>query len=408
MKQSIITALLLVIASHLSAQVVKKDSVAPEPVKPKVEWYKKINVRGYTQIRYNRLLETNNDLQCEQCDKSWGGAGGLFIRRARLVFYGQVHERVYIYIQPDFASSVSTNSLHFAQIRDAYFDLGIDKKNEFRLRIGQSKVPFGFDNLQSSQNRLALDRSDAINSAMANERDLGVFFYWAPAKTRELFSHLVSSGLKGSGDYGVFGAGFFNGQTANRPDANQSLHTVARVSYPFQIGKQIIEPGIQGYTGDFVVTTVTNGIEGKPGYEYTDRRVAGSLILYAQPFGINAEYNVGTGPEYDLATNSIQQKKLKGGYIQGSYMAKAGEQIIIPFVRYHTYDGGKKHEMDARSYDVKETEIGIEWQPIKNFEFVAVYTLSERRFEDAALTKGGTVGHTEKGNLLRLQVQFNY
>ena len=103
-----------------------------------------------------------------------------------------------MYIQPDFASGGG----NFAQIRDAYFDLGLDQKQEFRLRIGQSKVPFGFENLQSSQNRIPLDRHDGMNSAVANERDLGVMFYYAPTEIRKRFSHLVSSGLKGSGDYG--------------------------------------------------------------------------------------------------------------------------------------------------------------------------------------------------------------
>ncbi|MGZ5242951.1 MAG: porin, partial [Bacteroidia bacterium] len=186
------------------------------PVKEK-GWFEKISLRGYTQVRYNRLLETNSDLKCEQCDKSWGN-GGLFIRRARLVFSGDVHPRVYIYIQPDFASSPSSSALHFAQLRDAYFDLSLDDKKEYRFRVGQSKIPFGFENLQSSQNRLPLDRNDGLNSAVANERDLGVFFYWAPKKIRARFSELVKSGLKGSGDYGVFALGTYNGQTANKPD----------------------------------------------------------------------------------------------------------------------------------------------------------------------------------------------
>lgn len=47
-----------------------------------------------------------------------------------------------------------------------------------------------------------------------------------------------------------------------------------------------------------------------------------------------------------------------------------------------TYDGGKKHERDARSYTVREAELGVEWQPVPSFELVAMYTLSSRRFED--------------------------
>ena len=148
-------------------------------VETKSHWFDKINIRGYTQVRYNRLFESNSDFKSEQGDKSIGYNGGFFIRRMRIIFFGQLNEHVYFYIQPDFASSASSSSLHFSQLRDAYFDVSIDKKREFRFRIGQSKVPFGFENMQSSQNRIPLDRNDAFNSAVSNERDLGVFFMYA-------------------------------------------------------------------------------------------------------------------------------------------------------------------------------------------------------------------------------------
>ncbi|MFM7726001.1 MAG: porin, partial [Flavobacteriales bacterium] len=210
-------------------------------VAPDKKWFDTISIRGYSQVRYNRLLETNEDLGCEQCDRSWGGDGGFFIRRMRIIIYGQIGKRAYLYVQPDFASSPSSDKLHFGQLRDAYFDIGVDEDNEFRFRIGQSKIPFGFENMQSSQNRLPLDRNDALNSAVSNERDLGVFFYWAPKKVRQLFSELVRSGLKGSGDYGVFAFGAYNGQIANNPELNDEPHVVTRLTYPFQIGNQIIE-----------------------------------------------------------------------------------------------------------------------------------------------------------------------
>ena len=197
------------------------------------KWFESFSIRGYQQVRYNRLFETNDKLRCEQCDRSWGADGGFFIRRMRVILFGQINKRVYFYIQPDFASSASTTSLHFGQLRDAYFDIGLDDKNEFRFRIGQSKIAYGFENMQSSQNRLALDRNDALNSAVSNERDLGVFFYYAPSEVRKLFSELVSSGLKGSGDYGVFGFGLYNGQTANKPELNNEPHAFTRIAYPF-------------------------------------------------------------------------------------------------------------------------------------------------------------------------------
>jgi Phosphate-selective porin O and P len=380
-----------------------KPTTTPEA--PKTNWYEQIALRGYAQTRYNRLLETNENLGCEQCDRSWGKNGGFFLRRIRLIFSGQINKQVYFYIQPDFASSPSADRLHFAQIRDAYFDIGVDANNEFRFRIGQSKIPYGFENMQSSQNRLALDRNDALNSPVSNERDLGVFFYWAPKKTRKLFSHLVSSGLKGSGDYGVFALGAYNGQTANNPELNNKPHVVARLTYPFEVKDQIIEAGVQAYTGEFVLTAanLTTGVKTTKDRSYKDERVAASFILYPKPFGIQAEYNVGTGPEFNKATSTIEEKPLKGGYIQMSYFSKYKTHTIIPFARYQVYQGGKKHERDARSYDVKDIELGVEWQPWKQFELVAIYTISQRRYEDFTLPN-----NNQKGNLLRVQAQVNF
>ncbi|MDT8886063.1 porin [Aquirufa regiilacus] len=379
---------------------------APAQTTPATKkWYDSFSIRGYGQVRYNRLFETNDKLKSEQGDKSVGDNGGFFIRRLRIIFSGQVNERVYFYIQPDFASSASSTGLHFGQIRDAYFDLGLDKHNEFRFRVGQSKVPFGFENMQSSQNRLPLDRNDALNSAVSNERDLGVFFYWAPAKTRKLFSSLVNDGLKGSGDYGVFGIGAYNGQTANKPEGNDAPHIVARLSYPVQIKNQIVEAGIQAYSGQWTMASdqLSTGVKVNSTKTYLDERVAASFVLYPKPFGIQAEYNVGTGPEFNKATGSIENKKLSGGYATFSYKLDIAKQVLIPFVRVQHYEGGKKHELDARSYRIDETEIGLEWQPNKNFELVTMYTMATKRAEDFKLQE-----NLQTGNLLRIQAQVNF
>jgi hypothetical protein len=386
----------------LNAQIAKDSTKAKTPA-PTKKWYESIQLRGYMQVRYNGLLQTNEDLECEQCDKSWGGDNDFFVRRMRLIFYGQVSPRVYFYVQPDFASAPSSSAMHFGQLRDAYFDIGLDEKNEFRFRIGQSKVPYGFENMQSSQNRLPLDRADAMNSAVTNERDLGVFFYWAPAKTRKLFSSLVSEGLKGSGDYGVLGIGVYNGQTANRPELNSNKHVVARASYPVQIKNQVIEAGVQAYKGQFTLLSTTSGVGTATDKLYNDERVGATFVLYPKPFGILAEYNIGRGPEYDKLTNSIIESPLKGGFITASYKLDFKGQTLIPFSRFQYYDGGKKHELDARSYEVKELELGAEWQPNKNFELVVMYTMSARRFEDAA-----NPTNFQRGNLLRIQAQVNF
>jgi phosphate-selective porin len=397
-----ITFLLMFVSISLSYSQVKLDTTLKSEIKKDSKWYDKIAIRGYLQARYNRLLETNPDLKCEQCDKSMGENGGLFIRRMRIIFSGQISKRVYFYIQPDFASSAGTTG-NIAQLRDAYMDLGLDPNNEFRIRLGQSKVPYGFENMQSSQNRLPLDRNDALNSSVSNERDMGAFFYWAPKATRTLYADLVKEGLKGSGDYGVFAFGVYNGQTANQTEKNDNLHIVSRLSYPIKIKNQIIEPGIQAYTGKYVLLSTSKDVKKVANLEYLDQRVAASFILYPKPFGIQAEYNVGRGPEFNKLTDSIEVRNLQGGYITLSYLFKAKDQVFIPFARLQYYKGGKKHELDARSYEVNELEIGVEWQPSKYFELVAMYTMSQRRFEDYTVKD-----NFQKGNLLRLQAQINF
>jgi hypothetical protein len=384
------------IAPTLDAQEASRQAPAA--------WYERLRLRGYGQVRYNRLLETNPQLQCEQCDRSWGEAGGLFIRRARLVVQGQVHPQVFIYVQPDFASSVGTTG-HVAQMRDWYVDVGLDAANEFRLRIGQSKVPFSFENLQSSQNRLPLDRADPTNSASANERDLGLFFMWAPTTIRKRFSSLVGDGLKGSGDYGVLAVGVYNGQTANRAEANNGQHVVARLTYPIAVGDQVIEPAVAAYSGSYVVTPEQRsaGVKGTADWNYRDERVLGTLVLYPQPFGVLAEYNTGRGPEYNPATDSIETQSLHGGFVTATYQVRAGRHVFFPFARYQVYEGGKKHERDARSYSVDDFELGVEWQPNPSFELVGAYYRGDRRFEDRLRPS-----NRQRGELLRLQAQFNF
>jgi hypothetical protein len=430
--KKIIGAAVLSIAGMVCAQaqsLAAKDSVIATPTtssitasdtKPaetkKKNWYEVISLRGYAQFRYNRLLETNSDLKCDQCDKSIGNNGGFFFRRARLVFSGNIHERVFIYIQTDVATNAtagSTLGLNYLQIRDFYGDIYLTKDRKLRARVGISKVPFGFENLQSSQNRVAFDRTDGMNSSVYNERDLGVFFYFTPDKIKERFKYLVDSGLKGTGDYGVFGFGMYNGQTANRSELNNSLHTVMRATYPFQVNeKQILELGIQGYSGLFhvgeAVSPANVALEGN-NQDYTDQRVAASVTLYPQPFGVQAEYMYGRGPVYQYngpmaaVMHEIITGRNEGGYLQLMYMRKIKNMTVTPYTRGQYFFGGKKPELDARRHIVKELEMGIEFQIIKQLEVTLAYTISDRVFEDSR----NPVNH-QKGNFMRMQLQLNF
>lgn len=124
-----------------------------EKAKNDEKWFNKINVRGYTQLRYNQPL-SGDRAEVKGIDpelRSVGDSGiknnGSFtFRRVRLVFSGDINDYLSLYIQPDFASGISSdiNNQNFAQLRDAYADIAFDKKHEYRIRAGQSKVPFGW------------------------------------------------------------------------------------------------------------------------------------------------------------------------------------------------------------------------------------------------------------------------
>ncbi len=373
------------------------------------EWYKKVKISGYMQLRNNDFYQTNVDLTCPQCDKTYGGNNGFSLRRMRLKVAGRIHQRVYFYFQADFAA----DGKNMGQLRDAYADIFLTKDETWRIRAGQSKIPYGFENLQSSQYRLGLDRNDPLNSAVKDERDMGAFLYWTSAKNRQVFPALKKMGLKGSGDYGNFGFGFYNGQRANHYSGNDNYHIVGRFTWPFQLANgQFIEAGVQGYTGYYSVQSTTDGILKKGtnkqayGQDFRDQRAAVSLIVYPQPFGFQSEFNFGTGPEYDKESNSITNQDLIGGYAQVMYQFRGNndkEWWLMPFCRGQYYDGGKKFELDARSYTVRELELGIEWSPVKALEINTTYTFSDRRYEDAT-----TPNNRQKGQLLRFQLQINY
>ncbi len=380
------------------------------------KWYERIQLRGYAHFRYNRFMESNDKYLCSQCDASIGKNQGFFFRRARLTFYGDVTDRVFIYIQPDYSQSATngslTNQQNYLNLRDAYFDYAFDEAKEFRVRTGLSKVPFGFDNLQSSGNRAALDRSDAINMAAPNERDMGVFFMYAPAEIRKMFKELTANNLKGTGDYGMIAIGAYNGQSMNRAEQNNDLHRVVRVTVPWKTQSgQYFEASLQAYEGKFDIIQGNNIQGDAQKRNYYDARQGASFVMYPQPFGFQAEYNIGTGPEFDPqkgATGRTSNKNLKGGYAQVMYQHYIGNHRFHPYLRYQEYTGGRKidggtaGDSPARAF-TSEMEVGTEWQPNPAIELTAAYAKGTRLRQSTAADK-----LSEQGQYLRLQAQFNY
>ncbi len=378
-------------------------AAADKPAEPP-KWYDKYAIRGYVQLRYNQLFDDELDQLRHQADRSVGEDQSLFIRRARLILSGDINDHMSLYLQPDFAvTPPGSSQTSFVQLRDFYTDISFDKKKEFRVRVGQSKVPYSFENLQSSQNRLALDRNDATNSCCKDERDLGAFLYWAPEHIRKRFKDLVSTGLKGSGDYGVVALGIYNGEGANRFERNDNFHLVGRVTYPYQFANgQIVEAGVQASSGRFL-PTVDNGIRlDAPANGFRDDRFGLHAVLYPQPFGLQAEWNWGRGPQLSADASFIDEESLNGGYVQAMYRIEHEFGVFMPFVRWQYFDGAMKFERNAPATDVTETEFGLEWQPMPELELTGMYVMTDRT--NVLVAPFDQIS----GDLLRMQLQWNY
>jgi hypothetical protein len=400
-------------------------------------WYEKISIRGYTQFRYNHAID-NDLLRSAQADRSIAGNDEFFIRRARLVISGQPHERIFFYFQPSFEGLIGGVE-QSGVVRDLYADLFLTQDKEWRIRAGLSKIPFGFENMQSSQNRLALDRNDALNSAAPSERDLGLYLYYTPTSVRERFKRLVDSGLKGSGDYGMLGVGVYNGQGINVRDRNKNKHVAFHATYPYEFPNgQIVQVGMDAYTGEInvgaspvVPVSPAPGTNGAPiapllhnGGNYRDERVAWHFVIFPQPFGLQGEYTIGRGPELNQARTEVTSGSLSGGYIQlfYNYQCDSFCQNIIPYVRYQEYFGGRKSEANAPRNSVREYEFGVEYQLNKAFEFTVAYAWGQRTSDNASTIPGScanidlptrpsctlTPYQLQTGNLLRFQLQWNF
>src|SRR5690606_28850970 len=124
------------------------------------------------------------------------------------------------------------------------------------------------------------------------------------------------------------------------------LHTVVRLTYPWKFGNgQFFETSIQAYSGKYVPSTGNyrgpGDIASTPALMpaayrngYDDERVGVSAIWYPQPFGVQAEWNWGRTPALDLATNTIGEENLIGGYVQAMLNLDNAYGTFLPFVKW--------------------------------------------------------------------------
>ena len=240
------------------------------------------------------------------------------------------------------------------------------------------------------------------------------------SKNRQLFKDLVDGGLKGSGNYGIFGIGLYNGQGLSQLEQNLNPHVVTRLTYPFQFQNgQVVETSVQAYTGEIVVpgapirplgvgdSFTPDGTGGNHGIR--DRRIAGSLIWYPQPIGFQAEWNVGEGPGLSDDQTAVELRSLQGGYLMAMYRHDGHRcGIFTPYGRWQYYRGGYKSLPNAPYGTHQGWDVGLEWQIRREMELTLEYSFINGVNVNAIDRDGAISYRNFDGGVLRAQFQINY
>jgi hypothetical protein len=350
-------------------------------------WYERIRMNGYMQFRYN--AGASNRLFDLPLNDSFGDQQGneFYARRLRLVFQGQVSERVAFFTQ--FALEGGQQELSNREIIDAYSDFYLTKDRVHRIRWGLHRVPNAFDTYRSSTNRQEMDRHESVQSGAPGERDLGIAYYWSPKLVQERFAQLAAY-HNGPGDYGMFGIMVYNGQTRNRLELNKDKHIGAKVAYPFQFKNgRLLETGVLAYHGVFSVqgasqpnvasaATCTSPLTSEGGCDIKDQRVTAYVWTPPQPWGLLAEFTVGRGPKRNGQTNFIEESNVVGGYVQGYYTWRYSDVgMLTPYVRYGEYYGGFKSLNGAPDGQSQTWNFGLVWEPDTHWRFTADYVFKD-------------------------------
>lgn len=379
-------------------------------------WYERIRISGYTQFRYS-AGPSDGKMSIPLGDKAaTTQPRELYFRRIRLVFQGQISERLAFFLQGAFEGDQEKQDMFNKEIIDAYGDYYLTKDKVHRLRFGLQRTLNSFDTLRSSTNRQELDRHESVQSGAPGERDLGISYFWSPKIAQERFAQLAAY-HNGPGDYGVFGVTVYNGQGRNKAELNGDKHVGVRLAYPFELPNgRLLETGVMAYRGVFSVSgagspTSTSSaakcydaLNQQGGCDVNDERITAYLWTPPQPWGILAEGTIGRGPKRNPLNNTIEESSLRGGYVQGYYTWQYSDVAqLTPYVRFGEYYGGFKSISGAADGQSRTWNFGLVWEPDTHWRFVTELMLKDGLNETLVRNQ---VQDQFDASLLRFQAQW--
>lgn len=256
---------------------------------------KKLKFSGYLHPRYE--WHEDSDFGVKPDNNAPRNLNRFFVRRARLkaTYVGDFSEYL---LQVDMAGSTTDGML-----RDAEASLVLNNENlpsggnwEAKLTLGQFKVPFGFEVLQSSGERELPERSAVVRRFFPGERDRGIR-------------------LQGSWERFSLKAALVNGNFTNDPiyrafDQTSWKDLAGRLGADFDF----LVVGISGYWGHTLRTTLGKAASGTApavptSYErYRRQLIGGDLQFYWDiPFvgGLGIKSEVVLGKDADLGFSGV-------------------------------------------------------------------------------------------------------
>jgi len=300
----------------------------------------------------------------------------FLVRRGRIGLSGTFYKYFDLFVEADFGQGA-------AVLTDGYLD--IHYWPELRLRAGQFKVPFSYEELFSDNNLDFVERSVADN--LTPSRDLGAMLHGS------LFGGVVN-----------YAGGIFNGTGQNTADTNNSKDVAGRlVVYPFKQtdivllknlhlgadvawGEQDSGQSLRGRTdGTFVYFNRIN--------TRGDRlRYSGEVAYYTGPFTIYGEYIQSEEERKGLGAGGRDLPDLfgRGWYVTTTYMltgeTKVPGQAVVPN-RWATPVGrepgwgawelaARFAQLDFRARDITGNRVnaltlGVNWYLTPNVKWLA-------------------------------------
>ncbi|MCZ6676169.1 MAG: porin [Candidatus Poribacteria bacterium] len=280
------------------------DSGEPEtPSKEKKKKKKeKVKVSGVLQTHFLHRFDSNDDGEVR--------ANRFRVQRAQITFRGKVNRYVSYDVMIDPRSPEITGVL-----RDAFFDV---KKliPRHRLRIGQHKTEFGYENGRSSSRLYTVNRSEVSDNLARGEatlRDIGVSILggWPIAEGFRLEDAIS----------------LVNGSGMNMPDDTKRKNLWGRVGVRYKGMGAVARLGVSAADGD--VNDEGDPLDPADDFIFTFNRLGADVQINHDHFRLNAEYVKG---ENDV-DGEVEE-------LSGYYVTLVGKTPwrVGPVVRYDTTD----------------------------------------------------------------------